>query len=486
MQLRLQDFRDAAKSHDDAASVVVSLGCLAKWIVKPCILKQIVVRLNRPDLSGPVTFDDSVKRPGGCLVVMANEGGETTILDDGYLLPMHWQRGGEHGLIPPMLKQLANKVLHAMNVTGYSLHLMLPGQKGPSEVLLSDVNDEVNSGFCALACGLKMLLENVSPDYRTVCTGKWEGDGIKKISHAEQKTRTVFEFPRGALERYIHHWFVPTGDNTEQASKELEALFLKSPDHPITLRQFPSSGDIHKSLCPLFARSGVKPQDEAEFSVLQEYSQWLRQHDQDAADEYYRETLYKQICVRGLGREEMDPKPTHFVAVVSSPALIGLAQELFRFSNVLILYSMPDDDDDPEAHSPQHHLNFSEKAGNAKELISRGTSPNCRIVPESFMYRANLSGSTLIRDLAKEFENPISEFLADVEPGLVMWDMTSGLRLFSHLLEKRFTRNGDWMLSLNHQWSAHFDHRIPCTETIVFWRHVTEGPNPVFRGQLRV
>ena len=474
MPLTLNEFRDAVSDDDASARIVGALGSLAKWIVPEDIRTRAADRRHRSEWKQPLTIDDNQYQPGGCHAVVVSGEGKRSLLEEAFLLPLHWQKGGTHdNRLPPGLSDTADQVASVLNAPGYSLHLMLPGQDGPSEKLLPDIAElqkpdariPFESAFPALACGVKMLIEHKFPDYQTACTGAWqEGRGIVSVGKLPEKTEAVFSFPRGAAQRGIRNWFVPSDENANQAATRLREL-SRSTDlmiRPLARR----TTDVDRVLAPLLASSGIRPQPDAEFAVLQTYYQWLLEKNVAEAEDYYNRVLYEQIGQRFLSHPgSMDPRPTHFVSVVSTPALIGLAHQLFRFTKVLILHTAPERSYGPQDHHP---LDYSDRAQQAEQLLNLAPD-DCEVSP--IVFRVELAGRALRRDVAEEMAKSIVPFLEGTNAGQVMWDTTSGLRIFSHSLEKRFARHGDWMLNLMSQWSPHSNNRIPFTESVLLWRH---------------
>ena len=480
MPLTLKEFRDAIGDDDKSTKIVRTLGSLAGWIVPQKIREAAADRQNQSGWKQPLTIADEQYQPGGCHAVVVSGEGKESLLEEAFLLPLHWQKGGTHDTrLPPGLSSTAEQVTGVLNTPGYSLHLMLPGQPGPTDPLLPDIAELQKAGarmpfesaFPALACGLKMLIENKNPDYQTACTGAWqEGRGIVSVGKLSEKTEAVFSFPRGGVQPGIRNWFVPSDENVNQAAKRLETL---SPSGDLMIRPLARrTNDIDRVLAPILASSGVQPQPDADFAVLQTYYQWLLDKDVAAAEDFYEQVLYEQIGQRCLSHPgSMDPKPTHFVSVVSTPALIGLAHQLFRFEKVLILHTAPEGSFEP---SDRHPLDFSGRARQARQL-TRLTQIDCDVQP--IVYRGDLAGRELLMDVAREMARHIDPFLSGTTAGQVMWDTTSGLRLFSHSLEKRFARQGDWMLNLASQWSPYTNNRIPFTESVLLWKHGEDWKN---------
>lgn len=465
MPLDLKAFSDAASNIEVAEVVVTDLCDLAQWVIRDDILESVARRLNRPQLKAAPTISIANKQPGACLLSLVCTAGTASILRGGYLLPVHWrlENGGHDNRLPNRLRAVADDVLKVLGLNGYTLHLMLPEQKGPNQAFLADANDDMNSTFASLACGLTMLIKEVFPDFRTVCTGRYSNGLITRVAHVSEKTVAALEFPPRALEKRMVNWFVPSGDACDEATKTIES-YDKSMATPtaLTIRSFPEFRNFDQQLNALLASSGVCPDPQADFGVLQDYYQWLLALNVDQANAYYDEVLYEQILQRGfVDSSPRDARPTHFVTVVSSPALIGLAHRLFRFKHVLILFTVP------AADGPLNRVDFSGRAHQARNLIQQADG----ILVKEFIYRPELTGQELWHDLETEMTEHIRSFVGGADPGLVMWDMTSGLRIFSHVLEKSFAREGDWMLAINQQWSSQQQNRIPCTETLVAWQH---------------
>ncbi len=62
-------------------------------------------------------------------------------------------------------------------------------------------------------------------------------------------------------------------------------------------------------------------------------------------------------------------------------------------------------------------------------------------------------------------------YLDEFPGGSVMWDMTSGTKLFNFVMLNSLARPGDWMLYIKQEWSGQRDERIPLTESAILWQH---------------
>lgn len=466
MVFSLADFYAAANDADVATDLVSDLNDLAQWVIDDNTLRRVAGRLSQ-SVDAPPQIDGFNKRPGACLLPLVGTPGTNSTLSEGYFLPVHWQSGGVHdGRLPLSLRATADEVLRVLGLPGHSLHLMLPGQRGPDREFLPDVTDDMGSAFAALGGGLRMLQTQTSPDFLTVCTGRFENGRIAPVSHVFQKTKAVLEFPPRSEVKRFRNWIVPPGSGIDEVSKAIAAFGNDSSATQLTVRVFSETGDIQQQLNTLLACSGMRPDPGASFVDLQDFYQWVIEHDPNQANEYYQKVLYQQILERGfVGGPPSEARPTHFVAVVSSPELIGLAHRLFRFERALILYTAAADASSPDSKN----ADFSDRATAAKGLIEGDGCPDA--LPAPIEYQPTLSGPALWKSIRDAMSPHVNEFLKGVQPGGVMWDMTSGLRIFSHVLEKSFARRGDWMLAINQQWSSRRGIRIPCTETLAVWKH---------------
>ncbi|MCA9259606.1 MAG: hypothetical protein KDA61_10425 [Planctomycetales bacterium] len=468
MDLTSKTLRRAATDVETAGEVIKSLGDLAQWIVRDDALERVAVRTANDTLVSPPQIDGCARSPGACLVATVSETGAASILREGYLTPLHWVADREHdGRLPNGLRRVADHVLAQLQLRGYGLQLMLPGQKGPRLPLFSDLDEDMESAFAPLACGLEMLREQVRPGLRTASTGRYVDGAIGAVGHVAAKTQAVLEFPPRSPTKRLTHWFVPAGECVRVARETAARRAARSiRSTPLEVRGFPEVDDFRRQLSALAACSGVEPPATSDFAVLQDHYQWLQSLSASEADDYYHRTLYPQIVRRGfVDGPPPDARPTHFVTVVSSPPLIGLAHELFRFERTLIMYTSPTE----AASISENRSDFHQRAEEARRLIDPKRRAGVVVAP--IRYRPELAGASLWSSLRCEMENSVLQFIRDVGRGRVMWDMTSGLRIFSHVLEKSFARPGDWMLTINQQWSAQRGNRIPCTETIVAWKH---------------
>ncbi len=156
------------------------------------------------------------------------------------------------------------------------------------------------------------------------------------------------------------------------------------------------------------------------------------------------------------------------IAAVSTPELIGIAVQLFQIKSVLLFHTIDENDVPDELKGV---CEFSEKAQAAKMLaVQGGCDPeNIQLVPIPF--GGERSKSNAWSYIEERVRRPIEDFLGGDASQSTLWEMTSGLRVFSHVFEKQFARKGDLMCVISSLWRADRSVRIPLTEELIVWSH---------------
>ena len=249
-------------------------------------------------------------------------------------------------------------------------------------------------------------------------------------------------------------------------------------DDKLTIREFRETlkRSARSAIGTLLARSGRKPNDDCTLAELTAHEQFLREQDEKLAKQFYDNHLFPRIKKKCVAGSSLEPLPRALISVVSSPAIIAIATQFFQFDNVLILYTVPFDDsvEIGDSDLDSSHINQWRQAILAKNMLEEGSR---KVVPilQRFKYDPSISGDQLRKSLVVEISNAVHEtkLLNQYSTaGEVMWDLSSGLRIFSHVLEKGqgLAREGDWLLNLNHAWSSKTERRIPFTESLVVWK----------------
>lgn len=389
-------------------------------------------------------------------------------------MPLHWQHGGQHDdRLPRQLRNTANDVLRVFELNEYSLHLMHDKDVlGPRGRLWPDLEQagqmRFGSAFVALASALLMLEEGIrhpnlarNHDHLTVSSGRWEeGSGICAVGGVKRKTRAVAEFPRKSAP-CIRNWFLPA-HNVSEATETLEEMGSQ-----VLLQSLPASNaNPRRALARLLAVSGVRPGPDADLNALTAYYEFLRAWDTDKADKYYNEELFDQVIDRCVvDQRAFVARPKCLISVVSSPALIGIATNLFRPENVLILFT---EGDPADRQRGQNVSEYADRANQAEKMVTKaGANP----IKSGFVFQPQLSGRNLQASVTRNMMAQVHDILERFPAGQLMWDVTSGLRVFTLAMHNRLARHGDWMLCLSHVWSGQRNHRIPLTESVLLWRH---------------
>ncbi|HBJ35202.1 MAG TPA: hypothetical protein DDZ51_10700 [Planctomycetaceae bacterium] len=156
------------------------------------------------------------------------------------------------------------------------------------------------------------------------------------------------------------------------------------------------------------------------------------------------------------------------MVAVSTPALVGIAVELFRVKRVLMFYTIPADDVADELRSA---VDFTERMHAASSLAVAAGCPEEAIVSIPVAFGGAESRGQAWSYLEGKLATAISDFRRSSESGSLLWECTSGLRVFPHLFEKCFAQRGDQLMVLSSLWQSQSDHRIPLTEELILWTH---------------
>jgi len=464
------------------------LQALAPWVIRPS-LRQLAIADGKAWLEGYLDLDQSV--PGSCIVpsVAFAAAGSTADSDlrPAHLLPLHWQFNAvDDRRLPPGLIAQAVRVRETMSAkhprsSSFGLRWMLStAQPAPIARVFPEAidRDAWSSAWLPLAGGLVSAIQGRRPDLGVIASGAWNSaHGIHSVGSIDEKTRAVVgcgfdrtDDARDPAWPVFHTFCVPDGSNKRDAEKTRDRLagLAATPLRVVPMLQ--NLADPTQSIGRFVAaQGGEPPEDCRDFAELTAFYQWLRGNDVVRANGFYEHRLYPQVvrgCIGGNGRSVT--ANSGLVVAVSTPALVGIAVELFRVKRVLMFYTIPADDVADELRSA---VDFTGRMHAASSLAVAAGCPEEAIVSIPVALGGAESRGQAWSYLEGKLATAISDFRRSSESGSLLWECTSGLRVFPHLFEKCFAQRGDQLMVLSSLWQSQSDHRIPLTEELILWTH---------------
>ena len=458
---------------DTQIELVSELGCLANWIVKHPLRCKIASRLAADHLKAPAILP---KLQAGDFAIVVGLKDHSEILETGFLLPLHWKictnKGdtvGDDLRLPNELLEIANQVRNLfqseIGTRSVSLNLLLNHHPANTTLkkLFADLpeNFGFGSAFASMAIALKMLLLDIEPDFKTISTGSWDNDRIGTVGNIDLKTEAVRRFPYGishpnpeGSRATFTDWFVPDG-NLPQAKSAAEQSEFNRDDFKI-LGFDASSSTPERVLGTALASSGAAPGKNATLTELATFQQFLLEKGStQQAEQFYRSHIFEKVNeLFVLDKKIEQVEEFTLIVAVSTPAIVGICCRAFPVKKVIIVYT-----DQSMITRATDAMQFAEAAG-VKDVELK-----------QFDYDPKLTGQSLLDHTSSGLQKAVKDELSQTEPGKIMWELTSGLRLFTHILEKKLARKGDWMIHISQPWDATTNYRIPFTESLIVWQH---------------
>lgn len=481
-------FSQAVRAGRERDRLIDDLQGLAPWLLAPEIRRQ-ETESRRSWLLAYLDLQNVV--PGSCLVPVAMPHSQVG-LRPGTLLPLHWAAGcGDDSRLPPALRFQAEQARAALvndfpAVRRYGLQWLLSSQQPPP---LMDVfpeetlSDHWVSAWLPLAAGLLSAVKGRLADPAVAATGQWnERQGVGSVGEIAAKTQTLMrcyatlesEQPPTVDRDWpeFHTFCVPDGPNRNEAIKTNDCLTKEAGVAPLRIVPMqPGHSTAQAAIGRLVAAQGMEPADHCDdFLELTAYYQWMRKHDATMASDYYRRRLYPRVAeaCRGTLGSEPEAMPGSLVAAVSSPALIGIAVELFRIERLLLFYTVPGEDVPEELRGA---VDFTQRM---QQAVALATAAGCQ--PHDIQTQAIPFGGEGMRGRSWEYLSRVlpphvRRFRRKGTGDQLIWECTSGLRVFPHVFEKEIARSGDVLMVLSSLWQNREDNRIPLTEEVILWKH---------------
>jgi hypothetical protein len=432
-----------------ATDVVLRLGGLARWFLRPEVLRLAAdndavpesyrqVWQQLPQL--PATF-------GSCWVVFATDRQlPLELLCPAFVLPLRWVQGQPHSpRLPAGLIRLAADVVEVLAAHGQlesgDWGLALGEELG--ELDLSEMPLDCDSGWASLAAGLLVAARGGSPNPRIWATGSWDdGDGIRPVEFLSEKLDLAVQ--RGAQVCFVPQVQREEAQRLSGGGIEIGCLRMAERDPVRTL------ADLTVRLeSPPPPPDG--PDDQDAFERCSKYYR-NQPRGEPAATRYYWTHLLPTItqrCRAQILAQYENCRPTHMVTIVSgSPELVLLAARSVDVRRCLLLYT-PDE-------------NPSQDQTGRMRMVRELLEADGRVcVPAPF---ANSEA------LEREIPAAVHGFVQGPPPNSLVLDLTPGTKWMT-LIADRAMPAGSWRLYVKNDTLSTPDNRPgPGSEQLVCWK----------------
>jgi hypothetical protein len=308
----------AALNEIRACQAIEALGWLAPWWLRSEVVQLATRRqpayglwLQRPKL--PL-------EPGGCWIVFRVES-RYGVLREAVLLPCRWVKGTRPDpCLPAALQTVAQQVVTQFQGQGWTLHLARPcGAKAVDlEALLGNIG--IESGWAALAGGLVLAQEGLSPRAEVWASVAWdETFGVGSVSGLEAKLRLACDWQ-------VKHMFIPAQNLQEVAAfgDWIQPLAPKMRSQP------------REILAPYLEQLGAEP-DPSDWPRVQRFaatSSRLR------AEHFFWHSLRPYVVDRCRESLPSECRPRVLVSVAGAErGVIAQAAEVFAVQRVVLFTS---------------------------------------------------------------------------------------------------------------------------------------------------
>jgi hypothetical protein len=436
----------ASLSAAQAARCVGALGWLAPWLLLPEVLEKAAAHqpayrryCDRPRLPAA---------PGGCWVMFARPA-DLPLLRPAFVLPVCWRHGRDHDpCLPGPLRTLARFVHDQVVGTAgdrWGLFLAVPEGEEPRDLSGLD-GDAVgaDSGWAALAGGLCLGRDDLSPDPEVWATAAWDAQfGVGRVDPRGVGAKLTL-----AAEWGVRRLFLPAQNQPELAEWKKEGGRLEVE----LLAPVARSPHALRLLAAYTEQLGISPTVEAPLRVRHAYYSRL---GRSRADGFYWTHFLAEAIERCRGRlrqDHPDCQPTHLVTVVGNQApVVGMAPAVLEVQRCLLLYE--------EKKQEDWFKRIEKNRDDVSALLGqRGTEV------ESVGVRLGERVAELEKITAA-----VVRFAAGVAPGQLAFDLTPGYKSLSLELEAA-APPGSWLLYCRHKQTG-ADNRVePGTERYDCWR----------------
>lgn len=432
-----------------ASAVVLRLGGVARWCLKPDVL-----RVAAEDDAIPQAARDAWRRPprvpadhGSCWVIFAaNLQGLLPLLQPAFVLPLRWVEGRPHSAkLPAAVGRLAERVAEVFaednRMSGRQWGLELGDDLAGAD--LSEMPLECDSGWAALAAGLLVAAEGGTPDPRVWATGSWDDrGGIRQVELLEQKLNL-------ARASGVTAFFVPAsqGDEAARWASGIEIGRLRTAER-----------DPRRALVELTLRLETPPpppigsEDVAGLERCIAYYLKRPRGELRTTQFYWTHLLppVTQRCRSQVLAEYGDCQPSRMVTIVSgSPELVLLAARALDVKRCLLLYTPHD------ADARRDQTQAMQMVQGLLEADGRDCLP------------AAFEDS---RSLESQIPEAVRRFGAGQPPEALVLDLTPGNKWMTWVADRAMPA-GSWRLYIRNDTLTAPDRRPrPGSEQLICWQ----------------
>jgi hypothetical protein len=420
----------------------------ARWAFHPALLEQAAKYLQ--DHAGPASAEALCQRPqlpeaSGCCWVafVITPTGSYPSLRSACVLPLRWRLGTSHSsALPQTLVDLADEVYQRLRQEAsggspyhqeWGLHLAPgTGLETYDFSLLQSIT--CHSGFASLAAGLVVAAEGGMSRSKVWASASWNEDlGFDRVDGLAAKLQLAADW--GATDFFVARSQVDEA-RAATSQQHLTLAIHGLVDVPPAGSRERAPAPVKSALKPYLERLETPPTADASPQQRTAYYLRVRQHDSEAARQYYRRFLLSDIAerCRALLPDDFTP-PAVLVTVLShSPELVSLATSVIRPRLCIVLYTP----------TLQEHLTAEIRW--IQESLAIDVTP-MEVAEDPTVWFDQLSAMLRAR-------------LADAPPGPVFIDLTPGLKYMTAGLTLA-ARSGDRLLYLIHEYK---DGPVPLTE----------------------
>lgn len=445
-----------------AYQLVFTLKGLARYVLEPGILNKAADYLGKLPLKVSPRSSEWFQpgelecRIGSCWALLANlERERYPWLRSGFILPLQWKSGcPHHPHLPRKLLEVADDVIYRLKEQkgipedrSWGLHpdprLNLDG------VDLSEIDWEFESAWVSLAGGLFLAGWQGVPRAGIFASAGFGEDGIKQVDGLVEKAEAVVELlGRG---RFTSAQLFVCESQAKELRSHLEAKNFAG----LEVAELPAGKNTIKEILKeyLYALE-VPPDKDAPQERRGEY--FLRIPSRREAQTYYRGHIFPDVvCKLQEKCRENNVEITHLVSV---PSLgYSITELLIAGLQVrkLLLIVVQEDSKKPKSPSMEKERERLQREFPHLEEIS--------------LVKIRLSCSEDRDELLRQLRDSCKDFLENVDPRRVAFDLTSGPKMLTLLLYD-CCPPGAVALCVMTDFDEETRRPQPFTEVFYFWR----------------
>lgn len=400
------------------------LGSLAKWWLKPSVLKD-AKKLNESYFDQYLDAPALSKEPGSCWALCKLNHGWSSMLRGAVLLPLQWQsEQGAHHSLPLQVRDLSKRVIGALKPSlksyGHDLHEYWLAPHNDSGVgFTRSLNDDLfnkkgsaDSAFASLAAGLESAVFKYKVDPSVWASVSWDSDGLKLVDALPEKVELASEW-KGVRKIAVHQSQKSEVQDLlrEQDNFSIEVVGLGTqnnedsgkPDLLMSLRKYFSSLFTEPDAPP-------KPTDSNDQLSAPDFERCARYYesivDLQKSRKFYTSSLLPNIaasCAR-KARPRLDDV-SHFVSIISyAPEVTLLGAKTVNPDKCLLLFTN-------ESH---RYIPYCQQ-----QLGGIGLEPPQLIGKENYV---------------NDVEKHVVAFLKGIDPNKVVLDIKPGTKEMTYAL----------------------------------------------------